>query len=322
MQVGNITIPSVRTFKVSNVERPIDAFRGLGHSGYSLAEFDAELPTVGIVGALFVPYGSTRTLSQFKEDAEGLALRGAGYNSVTSVKGRTGWISIESVDVDDETGALWPINVTGKWFDASQYESRLAADPVTMANSFEISGEYDLESVEASDDVQCFDGSMEIFSPFHIFSGNCIIKNGLYQVTISANSIKVDYWDTDAYVTIDTFAAGTFSQFFVTDINIDMVEARTSNGIVVRVERGRVPHISTPVPLVCSSLIPSDQSTSADNYLTLSTGSYVASDVAMSIASNVISAGNRWIFYTASDAATVAADCLVKSNLHRRVVRK
>lgn len=322
MQVGNILIPAVRTFQPGQISRPIETIPGLGHRGYGLAEFEAELPQVLLEGSLLQLYNTTRTVQQYKEDVEALATRGAGYNSVTSVKGRTGWISVTSVDVDDSTGVLWPFSLDGVWFDASQYESRLAATPVTMANSFGISGEYDLESVEASDDVQCFDGSMEIFSPFHIFSGNCIIKNGLYQVTISANSIKVDYWDTDAYVTIDTFAAGTFSQFFVTDINIDMVEARTSNGIVVRVERGRVPHISTPVPLVCSSLIPSDQSTSADNYLTLSTGSYVASDVAMSIASNVISAGNRWIFYTASDAATVAADCLVKSNLHRRVVRK
>ena len=322
MLVGNVLIPAVRTFQPGQITRPIETIPGLGHRGYGLAEFEAELPQVHLEGSLLQLYNTTRTVQQYKEDIEALATRGAGYNSVTSVKGRTGWISVESVNVDDETGVLWPFSLDGVWFDASQYESRLAADPVTMANSFDITGAFELTAITAAANVQCFDGTTEIFSPFHIFSGNCIIKNGLYQVTISANSIKVDYWDTDAYVTIDTFTAGTFSQFFIADINIDMVEARTSNGIVVRVERGRVPHIYTPVALTCNSLTPADQSTDTDNYLSLGTGLYVASDTAMAIASNVISAGNRWIFHTAADVATTAHNCLVKSNLHRQVVRR
>lgn len=322
MLVGNVLIPAVRTFQPGQISRPIETIPGLGHRGHGLAEFEAELPRVLLEGSLLQLYNTTRTVQQYKEDVGALATRGAGHNSVSDVKGRSGWISVTSVDVDDETGVLWPFSLDGVWFDASQYESRLAADPVTMANSFGISGEYVLESVEAAADVQCFDGSMEIFSPFHLFSGNCVIKNGLYQVTLAANTITVAYWDTDQYVKIDDFTAGTFSSVTIDEINNDVVKCRTSNGIIITVERGRVPHISTPVPLTCASLVPSDQSTSVDNYLTLEAGLYVASDVAMSIAGGAISAGNRWIFHAAADVATTAHNCLVKSNLHRQVVRR
>jgi hypothetical protein len=322
MQLGNVLIPSVRIFKTGDIARTTDVFGGLGHRGYNLAEFEAELPQVLLEGSLLQLYGTTRTIQQYKEDAEGLACRTAGYNSVSNVKGRSGWISVSSVDVDDETGSRWPVSIFGTWFDASQYRSELTANPVTMANSFNVTGNYDLAAITSAGDVRCFDGSTEIFSPFHIFSDNCIIRNGLYQITISANSIKVDYWDTDTYVTIDTFAAGTFSSFIVTNITTDIIEIKTSNSITITMERGRVPHISTPVPLSCTSLTPSNQSTSSDNYLTLSTGIYVASETEFSISSNTISAGNRWIFHAASDEATVAADCLVRSNLYRQVVRR
>lgn len=322
MQVGNILIPAVRTFQPGQISRPIETIPGLGHRGYGLAEFEAELPQVLLEGSLLQLYNTTRTVQQYKEDVEGLACRTAAYNSVSNVKGRSGWISVTSVDVDDSTGVLWPFSLDGVWFDASQYESRLAADPVTMANSFEISGEYDLESVEAAADVQCFDGSTEIFSPFHIFSGNCVIENGLYRVTLAANTITVAYWDTDQYVKIDDFTAGTFNSVTIDEINNDVVKCRTSNGITIVMERGRIPSISSPVSLSCTSLTPSNQSTALDNHLVLGTGIYVASETEFSISSNTISAGNRWIFHAAADVATVAANCLVKSNLHRQVVRR
>ncbi|WP_407356805.1 hypothetical protein [Methanolobus sp. WCC5] len=321
MLIGNVSIPAVETFKVGEISRPIETIPGLGHRGYALAEFGAELPQAVLEGSLLQLYNTTRTIQQYKEDVEALANRGAVYNSVTNVKGRTGWISAISINVDDSPGVFWPFSLEGIWFDASQYSSELAADPVTMANSFGISGEYDLGTIEAATDVQCFDGSTEIFSPFHLFAGNCVIKNGLYQVTLAANTITISYWDTDQYVKIDDFTTGTFSRVTLEEINNDFVKCRTSNGITITVERGRAPYVSTPIPLSCSSLIPSDQTTSVDNYLTLGIGLYVASDIAMSIASNTISAGNRWIFHTESDVATVAAGCLVKSNLHRDIVR-
>jgi len=322
MLIGNVSITAVRTFKVGETSRAIETIPGLGHRGYGLAEFEADLPQAFLEGSLLQLYNTTRTIQQYKEDVEALANRGAVYNSVTNVKGRTGWISVTAVDVDDDTGVIWPFSLDGVWFDASQYSSELTADPVTMANSFGISGEYDLGTIEAATDVQCFDGSTEIFSPFHMFAGNCVIKNGLYQVTLAANTITISYWDTDQYVKIDDFTAGTFSRVTLEEINNDFVKCRTSNGIVVRVERGRVPHVYTPVALTCNSLTPADQSTDTDNYLSLGTGLYVASDTAMAIASNAISAGNRWIFHAAADVATVAANCLVKSNLHRQVVRR
>jgi hypothetical protein len=319
MQIGNISIPAVRTFKPGDVRRPIEAIGGLGHRGYVPAEFVAELPTVELSGYLLQKYGSSRTVQQLKEDVEALAHRRVAYNSVSSVKGRSGWISVTRVDVDDEVGELWPLSITGQWYDSGQYKEQYSSNAVTRANDWDITGSYDQSVVEAADDVQCFDGSLEVFSTHHVFSGNCTILNGLYMVVLSENTISI-YYDDGGYVKIDDFTAGTFDTFAVTELNEDTCTVKTSNNIEITLERGRVPHISSSVDLTCTSLTPADQTTDADNYLTLGTGLYVAGDESFSIADDVIDCGDLWIFRAVSGADVVAHNCLVKSNLKRSVV--
>lgn len=319
MQVGNILIPAVRTFQSGQISRPIETIPGLGHRGYNLAEFEPELPQVTLQGYLLQKYGSARTLYQLKEDAEALIGRRIAYNYVSDVKGRTGWISVTSVDVDDNAGTLWPVLVEGTWFDAGQYKEEYSANPVTRSNDFGITGSYDLATVTAASDVRCLDGSTEIYSPNHIFAGSCSILNGLYMVTLSENTISVYYYN-EAYIKIDDFEAGTFDRVTVLDITEDAAKVKTDNGIEITLERGRVPHIDSPVDLTCSILSPVDQSTDTENYLTLGSDLYVCSDESFSITSNVIDAGDLWIFRATADVVTVAENCLVVSNLKRQVV--
>lgn len=319
MDIGNVTLSAINTFKIGDIQSPNEAVQGMGVRGYILAEFKQNLPSVELSGYLLQLYGGSRTLQQFREDVLAIQERRAAYNYVSNVKGRSGWISCTNIDVDDEVGELWPLAIQGTWFDASQYKEEYTSNPVTMANNFSITGTYDQDAVEAADDVQCFDGSPEVFSIHHSFSGNCTIKNGLYQIILSENTISIYYYDS-GYVKIDDFTAGTFDTITLLELNEDICTVKTDNSIEISLERGRIPYINSPVDLECSLLSPSDQSTSTDNYLELDTGLYVASNVSFSIASSVIDAGKMWIFYAASDVSTTAHDAIVESNLKRRVV--
>ncbi|WP_406660878.1 hypothetical protein V7O66_13725 [Methanolobus sp. ZRKC3] len=322
MYVGNIHLPAIKTFKPGDVKRAIEAIGGLGHRGYVPAEFVAELPIVELSGHLLQKYGGSRTLQQYKEDVEALAQRRVGYNHVQNVKGRSGWVSVTGVDVDDDVGELWPVSVAGLWFDEAQYKVEYSSNPVTRANDWSITGIYDQATVEAADDVQCFDGTMGIFSTHHVFSGNCTIKNGMYQVILSENTISIYYWSGSNYTIIDDFSGGTHDRITVIEINQDVVKCKTSNGTEVTVERGRVPHILTTTDVSCTSHVPSDQSASLDNYLILGEGLYVCSDLNFSISDGTIDAGNLWIFHAESEVESVAHGCLVKSNLKRQVVSR
>jgi hypothetical protein len=153
-----------------------------------------------------------------------------------------------------------------------------------------------------------------------MFSGDCTIKNGLYQIVLSENTITVYYWNGSSYTKIDDFTAGTFDTITILKMNGDVCTVKTDNFVEIIVERGRVPHIVSPVELECTSLSPDDQSTSSDNYLELGTDLYVCSNRAFSITDGVIGSGDLWVFYAASGVEDVAHDCLVKSNLKRTVV--
>lgn len=321
MLVGNVQLSAIERAKIGDVKRANEVIGGLGHRGYVLAEFDADLPSVELTGSLLQLYGGTRTLGQFKEDAEALTQRRVGYN-FANVKGRSGWISCTQVDVDDEAGELWPVSIKGQWFDASQYAVQYSSNPVTRVNDWSIAGSYNQAAVEVADDVQCFDGPLEVFSTANVFSGNCTIKNDLYQVVLSSNTISIYYWHGSGYTKIDDFTAGTFSRVTLTGLTQDEVSCKTNNGIEITVERGRVPIINSPEDLTCGSLTPADQSTSTDNYLTLGTDLYVCSDRSFSIASNVIDAGNVWIFQEATGPQVVAHNSLVISNMKREVVER
>jgi hypothetical protein len=327
MKIGNVTVPVISLAKISNINRSTEAIGGLGRRGYVPAEFIADLPTAELTGSLLKLYGGSRTLQQYKEDVECLAQRRLGYNYVSNVKGRSGWVSCSLVDVDDERGELWPIVIEGAWYDAGRYKQRYSSNPVTLANDWDITGNYDQSAAEEADDVQCYDGTTEIYSTHHIFTSSCVILNGLYRVTLTENTIAIDYWSGSAYTKIDDFTAGTFDTVTVLELNEDSCIVKTNNDIEITVERGRDPHIYSPVDLACNTLAPADQSTSSDNYLVLAYQGmapwfYVCSNQNFSITDNVIDAGHLWIFQEETDPQTVAHNVLMISNLKRQVVER
>jgi len=203
--------------------------------------------------------------------------------------------------------------------------------------------EFELDAVESEKgEVRCFDGSTQVFNhattyqnvvflifPYKFnhattYQNDIVVSNGLYRITISnvTDSITVEYWNGSVYTEIDEFSVSNMVWIRTTEVTPDKVVCKTGSGIVVTVERGRVPHIYTPEILACSTLTPADQTTADDNYLELDTDIYVASDRSFSISSGEIGAGNLWIFYDATTPAATAHDALVISNMKREVVER
>lgn len=182
---------------------------------------------------------------------------------------------------------------------------------------------FDLTKSESSDgEVRCYDGTTQVYYQKHLFVSSLNITNGLYKVTLSSNTVTLYYWNGTAYTRIDDFACGTFSRWWLTSCTPDRITAKTNSGLVVELERGRVPYVYSPSTMTCAALTPANQSTSTGtNYLTIGTSMYVSGNVAFSIASNVISSGHHWFFFdNTSTQAQQAKDCLMITNMQRIVV--
>lgn len=173
-------------------------------------------------------------------------------------------------------------------------------------------------------EVRCYDGHTQIYTTGRLFAGNLSITNGLYKVVLSENTLSISCFDGTGYILIDNFTCGTFSRWWLTECTPDRIITKTNNGLIVEIERGRVPHVYSPSTMTCAALTPANQSTSAGiNHLALGTNLYVSGNLAFSIASNVIGAGHHWIYY--DDDATYAQqakDCLMISNTQRQVVER
>lgn len=365
MQIGDISLPAVNAFDFDDASKKTEHIAGLGTSLFLPAEFTPRIPNVSFGGHLLQTYGSTRTLAYREEDLDALAGRTVGYNYIQSVRGKRGYISIDSVGKSPNNGTLWPFSGSGKWYDSTRYTSKFNCRPAQMPQTLSIDAgnlwvaiplnasyaggdgvtttkaiedgtltlvrvnttnvTFDLAAVDsANGEVRCYDGTTQVYLTSHLFSGNMAISNGLYKVVLAANTVTVYYWNGSAYVKIDDFVCGSFSRWWLTSCTPDKIEAKTSSGLTVEVERGRVPHIYSPSTMTCTALTPANQSTSAGvNSLSLGTSMYVAGNVSFSIASNVISAGHHWIFYDSGGTqAQQAKDVLMISNLRRIVVMR
>lgn len=196
---------------------------------------------------------------------------------------------------------------------------------ITLVRSNTSNVRFDLTAVDsANGEVRCYDGSSQVYLTSHMFTGNLTISNGLYKVTLSANTVTIYYWNGTGYTKIDDFTCGTFSKWWLSSSNPDAIIARTSSGIIVEVERGRVPHLYTPSAMTCTALTPSDASTSTGtNYLPIGTNLYVAGNSTFSITANVIGSGHHWVYYDSSGTqAQQGKDVLMVSNLKRIVVMR
>jgi hypothetical protein len=360
MYIGNITLPAVESFNVGDSEKPTEAVGGLGTSGYDMAEYGSQLPECSISGYLFQLYGDSRTLRFAVEDAQSVRQRSGAFNYI-SANNRKGWFYCSQQSIPYSAGVLWDFDLTGQWLDAAEYISRFHCRPVTRENDFGISGEnwislpvgsvystdattetvasedgditrvqtdiieFELDAVESEKgEVRCFDGSTQVFNHATTYQNDIVISNGLYRITVSnaADTITVEYWNGSVYTEIDEFSASNMVWVRTTEVTPDKVVCKTGSGIVVTVERGRVPHIYTPEILACSTLTPADQTTADDNYLELGTDIYAASDRSFSVSSGEIGAGNLWIYHDATTPATTAQNALVISNMKREVVEK
>lgn len=359
MYIGNIHLPAVGSFNVDDSKKPNEAVGGLGTAGYEMAEYASQLPEAELTGYILKKYDESRTLNQRVEDAMAIRQRPGSCNFIHSVNGKSGWFFCNAADIPYSSGALRDMVLKGLWMDASVYTTKLHCRPTTMSNDFAITGQnwiavpigstwsggsttetlssedgtitrvqanyalFDLAAVESGKgEVRCYDGTTPIYNHEHIFSGNCVISNGLYKITLSSNTITIEYWNGTEYVEIDDFTAGTFSRVTLTELTPDKVSCKTNNSIEITLERGRVPHINSPEDLTCGSLTPADQTTTTDNYLSLGTGMYVCGNRSFSIASNVIDAGNLWIFQEDTDPQTIAHNTLMISNLKREIVER
>ena len=362
MYIGNIYLPAVESFNLDDVARKNEAIGGLGVRGYSMAEYESDLPGAELSGYLLKKYNTTRTLNQIVEDAQSIRQRSGAYNYIYNVNGRTGWMFCNRANIPYSSGALRDFTMSGLWLDHGMYTTQQHCRPVTRANDWSIVGEnwvaipigasysggdgstdtvssedgtmtlvladsnnvnFDLAAVEYDvGECRVYDGTTQVYNSEHVFSGNCVISNGLYKVTLSSNTVTLHYWNGSAYTKIDDFSAGSFSRVSLISVTSDEIKCKTDNAIEITVERGRIPLIDTPVDLTCTALTPANQSTSGDNYLTLGTNLYVCSDRNFSIASNVIDSGNLWIFYAASGVQATAHNALVKSNLKRNIVER
>ncbi|MFZ2499529.1 hypothetical protein [Methanosarcina sp.] len=172
-------------------------------------------------------------------------------------------------------------------------------------------------------EVRVFDGSTRIYSAAHLVDGILTVKNGLYSVALDkVNSrITVSYWSGAAYTKIDDFTVDTFSFLYIKACRPDFVEIVLSTGDEIILEACRPPMIDAT--LTCRECSPADQSTTADNFLLLDEGLYIASDHAFSITSGVIDgAGKKWILHATGDVEQEARNCLVDSQAFWYVERR
>lgn len=209
-------------------------------------------------------------------------------------------------------------------------ESEDGTITLILANSendarFDVSAaEVDLGEVKVMDPTDEDDDAywLKAHSPDMGMKEKLVLQNGLYRVVLDASTgyISLYRWDPSAYVKIDDFTAGSFSEAWLSEITPDQAVCKLDNGVEITVRRGHPILIDTGTAnLSCVSLSPSNQSTSSDNYLTLGTNLYICSDANFSIASKNLGSGKKWIFYGSTD---IAHQCLVNPRLKRELVAR
>jgi hypothetical protein len=358
--VGNVYLPAIDRFKPGNVSKPVENIYPLGTRGTVLAEFEPDLAQLEMSGNLLQTYGGSRTIEQLKEDAEAIAQRRAGYNYVHNVKGRSGFISCSNVDVDFETGVLWPVSVDGQWLDKGDYVMQLSVNPVTRANDWDIEGTYKMRipsgySADAGvsygyNYIDTEDGNIQEINTAEIKSVNveisgddttdskCKCYDGsspVYstshiftgQCSISNGLYKIIFDSLFLYLRYWDGSAwqilGTLSHH--DDGTITLNEINNDRIIIKKGQTIEIEMEYCRVPRISSSgelnvSGATNGSTSSDNYLPIGTNKYVASTIDFSISSTVISATDMWFFYAASDVSNEAHNAIVKSNLKRSVI--
>jgi hypothetical protein len=163
---------------------------------------------------------------------------------------------------------------------------------------------------------KCYDGNLSVYSASHIFSGQCSISNGLYQIVFDEGFLYLKYW-SGSWQPLTTISVNEDGALKIVELTNDRIMIKKGTSLEIEMEFARVPHIHSTRTIHLSA---SDGSTSTDNYLPVGTNVYVASTVDFSISSTALSCEDMWFFYAASGVSTEAHNAIVKSNLKRSVV--
>ena len=168
-----------------------------------------------------------------------------------------------------------------------------------------------------------------IFSREQEFNGKMVIENGLYRVIFGAATeyITIYYWSGSAYTKIDDFTCGTYTRASPIVINPDEIKVRLDSGVEVEIRRGHPPMVDTwTSDLLCVTLTPADQSTSAENYLVLATSMYICSNESFSIVNSTknLDDGKKWIFYETDSgiAEDIAHQAMVNARENRELIQR
>ncbi len=188
--------------------------------------------------------------------------------------------------------------------------------------------EINVGEIKVWDDMNLGEASwIRIFNREHVFTGKTVIQNGLYRVIFdTANDyVSVYYWNASAYTKIDDFKSGTFTTIKFISITPDIVSLELDSGVTVDMVRGHPPQIDTgDSDLLATSLAFLNQSTGAENYLSLGTNLYIASNRSFSIIGGIrnLGKGKKWI-YRETDAVIaedIAHQAMVSHGLQRELV--
>ncbi len=186
-------------------------------------------------------------------------------------------------------------------------------DPSYLQNIGEVKVYDDMNEVAEAD-------WFRVWHPEHEYTGNIIITNGLYRITISASAdtVEVEYYNGVDWTTIETFSSSAFMYPYFLHMNMDEVYVKLNSSFYVGLERGMPVFFDTGDNDLSCSVSKTTQNTTTDNYLSLGTDMYICSNLDFDISGTNLDSGKKWVFYDFNtDAGATAHMVMVNRNLKR-----
>ena len=159
-----------------------------------------------------------------------------------------------------------------------------------------------------------------VYHPEHVYTGNIIITNSLYRVTISitADTVKVEYYNGAGWTAIETFSSTAFMYPYFLKMDMDAVYLKLNANFFVGIERGMPVMFDTKAETLSCSVTKTTQGTTTDNYLSLGTDMYICSNLDFDITGTDLGTGLKWVFYDFNtDVQLTAHMVMVNRNLKR-----
>lgn len=184
MYIGNILIPYIDTLSTKNISKDVNIKKILS-SGLSLGSEDISSQKFTIGGTL-CPYNG-RSVSNFSDDVEAIAIRNAVYNRV-KYESIEGFLSVEDCNIPNSAENLLakPISISGNFFPLANYQSAYQVELDYILNDYEIDfpplialpvDSYNVRIKSAWDTlalsnygkINGIDGDLHLYKPFDIY---------------------------------------------------------------------------------------------------------------------------------------------------------